>query len=139
MNRGVLLIAALVFLSACATVGREIKTEQLAELKKGETTVEQVVAKLGPPTSTSMNASGQRTLSYFFAHAQARPASFIPIVGAFAGGADSRSAVVVFIFGPDGKMMDYHASESSFGSGYGLAAGNYHAQPGSADQPAEAK
>lgn len=135
MKRG-MIVAGLIFLSACATVGREIKPEQLADFKKGVTTPEEVVAKLGNPISTSVNSTGIRSLVYVFGHAQARPESFIPFIGPFVGGVDSRSNSVVFMFGADGKMLDYHASQSQIGSGTGFAGGNYQ-QP-DYNQPQEA-
>ena len=125
-----------VLLSACATVGREVSQDQLASFKKGETTAEDVVAKLGPPTSSSISGTGLRTISYMFAHAQARPGSFVPFIGPLIGGTDSRSSMVVFIFGSDGKLQNYYASQSQLGSGTGFAAGRYQ-QP-NVDQPSEA-
>lgn len=130
-----LLICALL-LSGCVTMGREITEEQLAGFKKGETTVQDVTSKLGTPTSSSVTATGQRTLSYMFAHSQARPGTFVPIIGPLIGGADTRSSMVIFIFGADGKLQDFHASQSQLGSGFGAAAGQY--QPPYADQPSEA-
>jgi hypothetical protein len=135
MYRGVI-VAALISLSACATVGREIKQDQLADFKKGVTTPEEVVAKLGNPISSSVNSTGVRSLVYVFAHAQARPASFIPFIGPFVGGTDSRSSSVVFVFGADGKMLDYHASQSQMGTGTGFSSGTYQ-QP-DYSQPQEA-
>jgi outer membrane protein assembly factor BamE (lipoprotein component of BamABCDE complex) len=132
----VLICLAAILITACATVGREISQDQLANFKKGETTVEQVVAKLGPPTSSSISGTGLRTISYMFAHAQARPGSFVPFIGPLIGGTDSRSSMVILIFGSDGKLQNYHASQSQLGSGTGFAAGAYQ-QP-NVDQPQEA-
>ncbi len=130
-----LLAGALI--SGCMTTGKEVTQEQLVDFKRGETTVDDVIAKFGRPTSSSYTASGQRTLSYFFVHSQARPASFIPIVGRLAGGSDSRTSHVFFIFGPDGKLQEYRATESNFGTGRGFAAGTYQQDP-NPDQPKEA-
>lgn len=123
-------------LGACVTVGKEVTQEQLSDFKRGVTTQEEIVAKLGRPTSSTISASGDRYMSYVFAHSQARPATFIPIVGAFAGGADTRSSHVMFIFDRDGKLRDYRATESNLGSGHGLAGGAY--QEPNQDQPSEA-
>jgi outer membrane protein assembly factor BamE (lipoprotein component of BamABCDE complex) len=122
--------------SSCASVGKEVTQDQLVEFKKGETTINEVVAKLGTPTSSSVTASGQRTISYVFAHAQARPGSFVPIVGPLIGGTDSRSSMVILMFDADGKLLNYNASQSQLGSGTGAAAGRYQ-QP-NYDQPKEA-
>jgi len=123
-------------LSACVTMGKEITEEQLASFRKGETTPQEVIAQLGRPTSSTVTASGLRTLSYMFAHSQARPGTFVPFIGPFIGGADTRSSMVIFIFGADGKLQDFHASQTQLGSGFGAAAGRY--QSPSTDQPSEA-
>lgn len=122
--------------SGCVTIGKEVTQEQVTEFKKHQTTVEDVVAKLGPPTSSTISATGNRTISYVFAHAQARPGSFVPFVGPLIGGTDSRSSSMIFVFGADGKLEDYYASQSQLGSGTGFAAGRYQ-QP-NVDQPKEA-
>ena len=130
-------VLAMALLGGCMTMGKEISEEQLGNLKRGETTMAQAIEKLGQPTSSTTSASGMRTMSYVFAHAQARPASFVPIIGPLVGGADSRSSNVLLIFGVDGKLLDYHAGRSNIGAGSGFAAGAYQAPI--ADQPKEAK
>lgn len=133
------MIAALllIVLSGCATVGKEVTQEQVKGFKKGETTMEEVVSKLGSPTSSGVDASGRTVISYVFVHAQARAATFVPLVGPLIGGADSRSSAVSFTFGPNGVLLDYNHTQSAFGSGTGFAAGRYQ-QP-NADQPREAR
>lgn len=133
--RNALIFLAL-FIAGCMTIGKEVTPDQLAGFKKGETTINEVVTKLGSPTFSSVTASGQRTLSYTFAHAQARPGSFVPIIGPLIGGADTRGSSVVFIFDPDGKLQNYYASQSQYGAGTGFSAGKYQ-QPYH-DQPSEA-
>jgi outer membrane protein assembly factor BamE (lipoprotein component of BamABCDE complex) len=121
----VLVFIAAVLLAGCATVGREISDAQIDTLKKGETTAAQVIASFGQPTSTTKMSDGRYMVSYIFAHAQARPASFIPVVGLFAGGSDVRSSMVMLTFNKEGVLQDYTSSSSSTGMGAGLAAGAY--------------
>lgn len=128
-------IGIALMLGACATVGKEVTQEQLAGFKQGETTLPEVTARLGQPTSSTLLATGGRSISYVFAHAQVRAASLIPIVGPLVGGTDSRSSMVIFSFGPDGKLLNFVASQSQLGMGTGLAAGSY--QPRTEDQPRE--
>ncbi|MBF0583080.1 MAG: hypothetical protein HQL80_02455 [Magnetococcales bacterium] len=120
-----ILIASIMMLllGGCATSGKEIKPEQLSDFKKGKTTVEEVVSKLGEPTTASLSDGGGRTLVYIFSHYQMRASSFIPYIGLLAGGADVRANSVVFTFGADGKMTGYKAQQSQFGVTSGLAAG----------------
>ena len=75
-------------------------------------------------------------MSYVFAHSQARPGSFIPLIGPLVGGADSRASNVIFLFGPDGRLITYHASESHTGMATGATAGKCQAP--TPDQPKEA-
>lgn len=134
------LVAAVVLLltlAGCATVGREVTESQLQGLAKGKTTMDEVVARLGKPTSSASTLEGKRFISYVFAHAQARPESFIPIVGAFVGGTDVRSTMVTFTFDRDGKLEGYVQSQSATGSGTGLAAGEYRAPDRSLPQEAK--
>ena len=133
MFRSVVMLA---LLSGCVSIGKEITQDQLAGFKAGETTPDQVIAKLGAPTSNTSSADGRRSMGYMFAHSQARPGSFVPIIGPLIGGADSRSSHVVFMFGPDGKLINYLSSQSQTGMGTGAAGGKY--QAATPDQPQEA-
>lgn len=120
-----LVLLSLLLLAGCASVGREIPKEKLASFTKGRTTLNEVVRELGPPTSEATTGDGKHVIAYVFAHAQARPESFIPIVGAFVGGADSRSTYASFTFNESGVLEDYLYSTSSTGAGYGASAGPY--------------
>ncbi|MGB8422221.1 MAG: hypothetical protein WCE85_38655 [Paraburkholderia sp.] len=71
-------------------------------------------------------------LIYAFSAAQARPASFIPIVGAFAGGADARSSMVSFQFTPAGVLKSSSSTTSQSGSQLGTTTTN---TPMQTDQP----
>lgn len=108
-------------LSACASSGVMIDDQKLQQIKKGETTEAQVIGFLGQPTTIS-TSGGQRILIYAGAHVQARPASFIPVVGMLAGGGDVRSSSVV-IRVQDGVVADISSSQTTIGSGTGFAAG----------------
>lgn len=112
-------------IAGCATVGREISDAQIGTLKKGETTSTQAIAALGQPTSVTRLSDGRQIMTYSFAHAQARPASFIPVVGLFAGGSDVRSSAVMLTFDKTGILQDYSSHQSVTGAGTGFAAGTY--------------
>lgn len=116
-------IVALVMLSACVASGVQVKPEQTAKLQKGKTTYAEAVQALGKPTTVSTASDGTLIAVYNYVESQARPESFIPIVGAFAGGADSRINMVMLTFGPDGVLKDWHATETNTGTGYGVEAG----------------
>lgn len=114
-------VAASFFLSGCASHGVMVSEQQVQQFKRGETTEAQVIAALGQPTTVS-SYNGQRSLIYSGAHAQARPASFIPLIGPLVGGADVRASSVVFRV-KDGVVIDIISSHTASGSGTGFASG----------------
>lgn len=118
-------------LTGCVSHGVQVSAEKVAQFKPGVTTEADVVAALGQP-STVTSANGQRIITYSGAQAQARPASFIPIVGLFAGGADVRYSMTMFKFGADGKLIDTSQTNGASGASTGFAAGT---MPPVADQP----
>jgi hypothetical protein len=115
-------IGAALLLTACAATGVQVKPDQLTSFKKGVTTESDVVAKLGNPTSQTITSDGNTMIMYNYMAYQTRAESFIPVAGAFVGGADVQSSMVMFRFGPDGKMIDYTANNGAMGSASNLAA-----------------
>jgi len=134
--RKIAFIALLFVLCACAAHGREVRQDQLAQLKKGETTVDQTIALLGKPTMRTTMGTGQTMLSYSYARVQSRPETFIPIIGGFVGGADTYTSYVRLTYGADGVLQNFVASEGGSGTGLCVASGSVRdRQPG----PVEAK
>jgi hypothetical protein len=111
-------------LSGCASAGTKIDPQQAAAFQRGEATYADVTGKLGRPTSETVSSDGSRFVSYSWTHTAARPETFIPIVGAFVGGADTRSQVFMFHFGPDLKLIGTSNSNTTVGASTGLAAGS---------------
>jgi hypothetical protein len=110
---------AAALLSGCMSSGVEVKPEQTASFRPGVTTDHEVVARLGAPTARTTLPDGSTIMTYAFSAAQARPASFIPIIGAFAGGADARSSAVTFRFGPDHLLQGSSSTSSQSGTQLG--------------------
>jgi PDZ domain len=100
-------------LAGCASSGTELKDSQLTQFQKGVTTESDVLRALGAPTATSSNSDGSAVLVYAGAHAQAKAASFIPIVGLFAGGSTAEATSVAFRFGPDHRLIDYQVTHGT--------------------------
>ncbi|MEO8629361.1 MAG: hypothetical protein ABI612_14855 [Betaproteobacteria bacterium] len=108
-----LVLAVLLFCSACTTAGiTYVKRSEVKTFKVGETTIEDVLNRLGPPTYSAATAAGQRTLSYGFANAQARPSILDAAAGAAASTSDRAPSAVTFVFGADRKLKNYSASGS---------------------------
>lgn len=102
----------------------------------GKTTYQDVVRKLGEPTQRMVSADGSKQAFYMYVEAQARPETFIPIVGAFVGGSDARSNSASFFFDKNDILTDYRSSSGAMGMGMGLSAG--HVEGRIPDQPKQA-
>lgn len=133
MSRMIVIATAMaaLTLSGCMTSGVQVSESQLNQFERGVTTEADVVHALGKPTSVA-TSDGIRVVSYGGMHAQARPESFIPFVGAFVGGADATVSVVSFTFGLDGKLTNMSSQHSDVGSTSGLRG---QSEPQQADQP----
>jgi len=104
--------ALCIVLASCATVGRELSDEDIQSIKPGATQQE-VIAKLGEPSQQTIMATGETVLTYTWAHSQMRAATFIPVVGLFAGGQDTQSKVITFHFDKEGKLTETSTSKST--------------------------
>lgn len=91
-----------------------VTADRLAGFQKGVTTEAQVVTLLGKPLTTSAGMDGSKILAYASVNTGVRGATFIPIVGLFAGGADMKMNSATFTFGQDGKLLDYRLSDTSY-------------------------
>ncbi len=110
-------------LVGCATAGVKIDQQQAAAFQPGIATYADIIAKFGKPSRETMMGNGSRTVAYVYVRSTARPQSFIPVVGAFVGGADQETSSVAFRFAPDGKLIDHTTSSGQIGVGTGLAGG----------------
>jgi hypothetical protein len=108
-------------LSGCFSHGVMVSEEGVQKIKRGETTEPDVIAALGRPTTIS-TTNGRRILVYSGAVAQARPASFIPIIGPLVGGTDVRASMVMVTV-VNGVVTDISSTQTETGSGSGLASG----------------
>lgn len=117
-----LLLLTPLLLAACMTTGHKADPAKVQSLKKGETTYSEVLQLLGKPTTESFNADGSHVLMYTYVSSQARPETFIPIVGAFVGGADVETSLTYLVFDKTGTLQTYSASNGGNGVGTGLEA-----------------
>jgi len=96
------------------------------EYQVGVTRLADVTAKLGKPNSTATVSDGTVVVSYVSARTRVKGASFVPIVGLFAGGARSRMVVRVFTFGPDGLLRNFTSSDTDVNCSSSVAGANCH-------------
>jgi outer membrane protein assembly factor BamE (lipoprotein component of BamABCDE complex) len=103
------------FLVGCASTEEEIKPEDISDFRLGVTTQQQVIARLGTPSSTSTLPNGSMFLVYAFTKPRPLAVTVIPAIGPFVGGTDARSTSISFQFGPDGILNASNTVSSRFG------------------------
>ena len=111
---------AAVSLSGCMSSGVKVDETKVAAFQKGVTTYPEVIQVLGKPTSSTFMQNGDHMIMYSYFGTQARPESFIPIVGAFAGGADTEQNTVMLAFDDQGVLKSTMSSQTGMGSGTGF-------------------
>jgi outer membrane protein assembly factor BamE (lipoprotein component of BamABCDE complex) len=114
-------IALTMFLAACVSSGTKVEQAQISAFVPGQTTYDQVVASLGAPNGAATTADGRRMAVYSYVHSQARPETFIPLIGPFIGGADATSSSVTFIFDQSGVLQSGASSQGQTSMGMELA------------------
>ena len=105
-------LTALMMAAVCSTAqATEVSEAQLASLQIGTTTYDQVISQLGKPTTIETSADG-KTITYIATHTHIKAATYVPIVGLFAGGARAQSSSVKLVFGPDGVLSKTSTSQT---------------------------
>jgi hypothetical protein len=98
-------LAALV-LAGCGSSGTKVTDDQAAQFQKGKATEAEVIARFGKPDMMQHNPDGTKTDVYVYTHAAANAASYVPIVGLFAGGATGTNQQAHFKFDTAGVLME---------------------------------
>lgn len=119
MKKIALLIATLM-LTACASYGTKVDTNQVAGFVKGKTSYNEVIDKLGKPSQTAVNSDGTKTISYVHVEYSTKAATFIPFVGIFAGGADTKNNTAELSFDSNNLLTNYKFSDASGSVSTGL-------------------
>jgi hypothetical protein len=112
--RGLFLGVLIALAAGTCSIAKTVTADDAAQFKVGVATVSDVEAKLGKPMVATNNSDGTVILTYYAGKTHVKGATFIPIVGLFAGGVDSQSAVLMFIFDGNGLLKSSSSSNSSF-------------------------
>jgi hypothetical protein len=112
-----------VLMAGCASTGVHVDEAKVTQFRDVKTTYGDVVGSLGQPTSSMVASTGNRTIMYVYAHAQVRAATFVPVVGMFAGGMDTTSTSASFTFDRDGVLILHSSTNSQYGTGSGVLSG----------------
>ncbi len=106
------------FLAGCASSGTQVSEQAATQFTEGVSRESDIVAKLGQPTSVSI-INGKRMLGYAGTQVKVKGATFIPIVGGFIGGADSKFTVATYQIGSDGVLEKIMYTSAGSGSRMG--------------------
>jgi outer membrane protein assembly factor BamE (lipoprotein component of BamABCDE complex) len=102
--------------AACGSAGTQVTRAKAATIVKGKTTRDEVVATLGEPNSLTRDSNGRETLHYAYARSTVKPATFIPIVGAFAGGVNTQTSAFDVKLNPSGVVEEYLETQGTMGT-----------------------
>lgn len=80
-----LFLSFVVYITGCASNGREMSQENLDNIVIGTTTKDQMVAMFGPPLSQSFSTDGKMTMLWYYVH-----------VGAFVSSMRQQNLAVLF-------------------------------------------
>ena len=112
-------LAVSLSLAGCASSGVQVSQDLMSSFEKGVTTKSEVIAALGKPNTSMQQADGTSAMIYSYSEYKTRPETFIPFVGAFIGGADSKVKTVMFQFDDEDKLINYSATNSEYGTNLG--------------------
>lgn len=91
------LLALVLLVSGCASVGRKIDPAAASQIKNGQNMAD-VRGLIGAPDQVTRDGNGNETWMYLYSRASVKGATFVPIVGAFAGGVNTQNQSVVVVF-----------------------------------------
>jgi hypothetical protein len=100
-----LIVCAMLLAGCAASTGKKISDADIQSFTVGKSTITDVEAKLGPPSTTTTTQDGTQSISYIYARSKARPETFIPVAGMFIGGSDTESSFAAFVF-KNGVLTD---------------------------------
>ncbi|KML57029.1 lipoprotein [Burkholderia cepacia] len=111
-------LSAAALLAGCATTGNEhlenvTQSSVQAQIQQGKSTKQDIQDAFGSPNKTTFTDSGLEIWTYELAHATPHAINFVPIVGAFAHGADVRKKTLTVLFDDSGGVKKYTFSETT--------------------------
>jgi len=115
-------LLALMVLTGCASSGNRIDGNYVGKIKTGETTEQEVRANLGSPMAASIMQDGSKMIIYSFARTELKASTFIPIVGLFAGGANTETETLQVWFDSNGVVTSHSFNQGNIDSSSGLTA-----------------
>jgi len=121
MKNLILAFVAVALLCGCVSYGRKIDQAKVEQIRSGETTRAQVLQLLGSPDQITSTGNGVVMFHYIFVRATPKASTFIPVVGAFAGGANVQNEMVMITF-TNNVVRDFLSTYGGNESGTGAEA-----------------
>jgi outer membrane protein assembly factor BamE (lipoprotein component of BamABCDE complex) len=105
--------------SACASAGNKqiTDTAAVAKIEEGKSTKADVRALVGEPTKVNFRDNNTEVWEYVYTRGQVRPATFVPVVGWFAGGMDTTGSTLTILFNNNGIVQKVGSGKISGGGG----------------------
>lgn len=112
-------VAVLAMVAGCASTGNPKVAEfnPATQIEYGKTTKAEIKAILGEPKAIRYGADGKEVWAYVYAQSQVKPATFVPVVGWFAGGLDGTGRKLIFVFDDKGVVQKEGSGEAQIQSG----------------------
>ena len=104
------IMVVVAFLCSCSTVGHQVDQSAVEKIQKGVTAKQDVLSLIGSPDQITNMESGDCMWSYIYSRSSVKPATFIPYVGLFVGGANTQNQSVMITFGPDNIVKGIRSS-----------------------------
>jgi outer membrane protein assembly factor BamE (lipoprotein component of BamABCDE complex) len=108
-----LLAVTVLALSGCAGSGTKIDAAQLDEVRRGQTTVADIVRRFGRPNFFSKNWDGTQTAAYAHSDGRSDAGTLLPLMGAVVAGAEAGVDSVIFNFDANGVLTDYRTTQAA--------------------------
>jgi outer membrane protein assembly factor BamE (lipoprotein component of BamABCDE complex) len=107
------------FFSGCASTGNKQIADvgTVAKIEEGKSTKADVRALVGEPTKVNFRDDNTEVWEYVYKRGQVRPATFIPVVGWFAGGVDATGSTLTILFNKDNIVQKVGSGRISGGGG----------------------
>jgi len=120
MRHFLIAAAIAVLVTGCGTVsGTRIEASDLTTIQKGRTAKSELIQKYGPPSETSVDSAGKESASWYHSQSTTDAKTFIPIAGAFIGGATTETTTLKVFFDKRGIVQDFEYSGGTINSKLG--------------------
>lgn len=113
-------LLSMLLLSGCFSAGQKRITDDhlIAKIEKERSTKAEIEWTFGRPGAVDFTESGREKWVYFYSRGEVRLATFIPIVGLFVGGSDSRMDSLSILFSSSGIVENFGRSRTDGSSGF---------------------